>query len=70
MYILKYKDDDKIGFLKGEDGWVYYPRTGPIDPKGSTLFTKGERDLMLKRDELGPNEKFIWYGAYLPLKEL
>ena len=70
MYIIKREHDGKIGYLKGEEGWVWYPKQGPIDPSGSTMFTYAEASKIAVRGELPRGCVFQWYGAYQSLKEL
>jgi hypothetical protein len=59
MYCLKRTTDDSISYYK-YNGWETFPKSGPLDLTGSILFTEREAQV----NELPPNERFQWYGAY------
>lgn len=62
MYMLKRDNGDTIDYFKW-DGWVAYPRKGPLDLTGCVLFTKGEVELNPPKH----NEVYQHYGCYQAL---
>lgn len=65
MYCVKRtvnKDNGQIAYLK-YDGWHLFSNE-PLDLSGVVLFTGVERNNMLERNQLAPNEELQWYGSY------
>ena len=63
MRILRTKTGTEIKYLM-YDGWVSYPKEGPLDLSDCILFTEAEAKL---NPTLGTYQH---WGCYAPIKEL